>query len=129
MKKVLMVCFLLAAALGFGGMAPAADEEADLNQAAAEINRMPYAPESLPARIEELAKRFNVPESRVADLRNNKNMGWGKIAKETGFKLGPVVSSVQRGKASLHVADRKSAGRFERRRELGRPQRPEPRGP
>jgi len=55
-----------------------ADEERTLEQKATDMNKASTSPKQDVARTQALAKQFNVPESRVADLRNKK-MGWGEI--------------------------------------------------
>jgi len=61
--------------------------------------------------------------TRVLDLRAQ-DMGWGKIAHQLGFKLGPVVSRAHQGREAIRTADRRE-DRFEHKTELGRTQRPE----
>lgn len=75
---------------------------------------------------------------RVGDLRNDKKGGgWGSIAKELGFKLGPVISDVrhslqdlrregQTGELKVEKADNRGDLKREARLEsLERPQRPD----
>lgn len=51
-------------------------------------------------------------------------MGWGKVAKELGLKLGPVVSKVKKvsAEARKHKAEQM---RKEKREKSGKPERPE----
>ena len=86
----------------------------------------PNAPSAGPTTEEALAE--------VMALRAQK-MGWGKIAKTLGFKLGPVVSTAHRSEKSLHAADRQvadtgashgqSSGRPERAEKPERADKPE----
>jgi hypothetical protein len=69
--------------------------------------------------------------AQVVALRAEK-MGWGKIAKTLGFKLGPVVSAAHRSEKSLHGADQQVAdtgtathGRSERPAKPERVEKPE----
>lgn len=78
--------------------------------------------------------------NKIATLRSDK-MGWGKIAKDLGFKLGPVVSDAMRTRNELRKEVRMDkppragtsgkaekvewAGRPERGGRLERPARPE----
>jgi len=55
-----------------------ADEERTLEQKATDMNNASPSPKQDTARAQALAKQFDVPESRVTDLRNKK-MGWGEI--------------------------------------------------
>jgi hypothetical protein len=55
--------------------------------------------------------------NKIGALRSEK-MGWGKIAKELGVMLGPVVSAVERTQMDL-------AQREERQEPTQRPERPE----
>jgi len=50
--------------------------------------------------------------TKVELLRSEK-MGWGKIAKDQGFKLGPVVSDVERSERAMKSADRAAGERVE----------------
>lgn len=130
------------------------------------------------AKVEALAKQFNVPASTVEGMRDQKQgwggitiqlamaehlvktdpttyptisdalkqvqtlradgKGWGSIAKELGFKLGPVVSDVQRARqefrATEALADQgrdrvrqevRAESRLERPDWINRPERPE----
>ena len=74
--------------------------------------------------------------NKIESLRSQK-MGWGKIAKNLGFKLGPVVSSAMhtrnelrresKTQAAQHVQKVEKAGRpdkVERAQGMGRPERP-----
>ncbi len=63
---------------GIGWAADTAAEEQTLEKKASNINSMPASPKHDEARAQALAKQFNVPESRVTELRNQK-MGWGEI--------------------------------------------------
>ncbi len=56
-----------------------AAEEQTLEKKATTLNGMPASPKLDEARVQALAKQFNVPASRIAELRNQK-MGWGEIA-------------------------------------------------
>src|SRR2546422_10291398 len=61
-----------------------AAEEQTLEKKATTLNGMPASPKLDEAREQAQAKQFNVPESRIADLRNQK-MGWGEIT--TGLAI------------------------------------------
>jgi hypothetical protein len=137
---------------GYSGGIAWADDEQVLEKKATTLNSTPASSQNDESRAKALAKQFNVPESRVAEMRNQKmgwgeitislamaqhmsatsktpltteqaltkiqrlrseKMGWGKIAKEEGFKLGPVVSAVDRGEQTLKTADRGAAERSE----------------
>lgn len=50
--------------------------------------------------------------TKIEQLRSEK-IGWGKIALDLGFKLGPVVSAVERGEKTIHTADREAGVRME----------------
>ncbi|MBI4351090.1 MAG: hypothetical protein HY550_06605 [Elusimicrobia bacterium] len=50
-------------------------------------------------------------------------MGWGKIAKELGLKLGPVISNVKKVSAAVR-SHRKERMKREKRENMGRPERP-----
>jgi len=43
--------------------------------------------------------------TKIEQLRGEK-MGWGRIAKDLGFKLGPVISKVERSETAVRTADR-----------------------
>lgn len=70
--------------------------------------------------------------NKIETLRVEK-MGWGTIAKTLGFKLGPVVSSVERARhdlatespASERLRTTKEAARTVRPERVERPERPE----
>ena len=125
-------------------------EEQTLEKRAASINSMPASPKQDDARVQALAKEFNVAPSVVEGLRNQKQgwgettielamaqhlaqtdpktyptitdalnkietlrsekMGWGRIAKGLGFKLGPVISKVERSETAVRTADRAGMG-------------------
>jgi hypothetical protein len=51
--------------------------------------------------------------TKIEQLRSEK-IGWGKIALDLGFKLGPVVSAVERGEKTIHTADREAGVRIEK---------------
>jgi len=48
--------------------------------------------------------------TKVEQLRGEK-MGWGRIAKDLGFKLGPVISKVERSETTGRTADREVIAR------------------
>lgn len=150
---------------GTGGIAWAEDtnaEEQALDKKATNINNMPASPKNDEARAQALAKQFNVPESRVTELRNQKmgwgeitislamaehlsatsktpltteealtkieqlrseKKGWGKIAHELGFKLGPVMSKVERSEEAVKTADRQVTERGESKSKGDRPEK------
>ncbi len=67
--------------------------------------------------------------AKIEGMRAQKQ-GWGRIARDLGFKLGPVVSSVQRARHDMSPAPRpETKARPERglqnERPGGRPERPE----
>jgi hypothetical protein len=137
---------------GYSGGIVWADDEQVLEKKATTLNSSAASSQNDESRAKALAKQFNVPESRVSEMRNQKmgwgeitislamaqhmsatsktpltteqaltkvqqlrseKMGWGKIAKEEGFKLGPVVSAVDRGEQTLKTADRGAVERSE----------------
>lgn len=55
-----------------------AAEEQTLEKKATTLNGRPASPKLDEARVQALANQFDVPESRIAELRNQK-MGWGEI--------------------------------------------------
>jgi hypothetical protein len=130
-----------------------AAEEQTLEKKATTLNGMPASPKLDEARVQALAKEFNVAPSVVEGLRNQKQgwgettlelamaqhlaqtdpktyptitdalnkietlrgekMGWGRIAKDLGFKLGPVISKVERSETAVRTADRETMERGE----------------
>ncbi len=50
--------------------------------------------------------------TKIEQLRSEK-IGWGKIALDLGFKLGPVVSAVERSEKTIQTADRGAGVRME----------------
>ena len=137
-------------------------EEQALDKKATNINNMPASPKNDETRAQALAKQFNVPESRVTELRNQKmgwgeitislamaehlsatsktpltteealtkveqlrseKKGWGKIAQELGFKLGPVISKVERSEEAVKAADRQVTERGESKSKGDRPEK------
>ena len=158
-------CMLVVgSAIGVALAQNTAAEEQTLEKKATTLNGMPASPKLDEARVQALAKQFNVPESRIAELRNQKmgwgeitiglamaehlaatsqtpmtmeqaltkieqlrgeKMGWGRIAKDLGFKLGPVISKVERSETAVRTADRGVAERGELQDRPERHQRPE----
>lgn len=55
---------------------------------------------------------------KIVDLRREQNMGWGNVAKELGFKLGPVVSGA-------HKAQKPETGTTEKAETAEKPGKPE----
>jgi hypothetical protein len=130
-----------------------AAEEQTLEKKATTLNGMPASPKLDEARVQALAKEFNVAPSVVEGLRNQKQgwgettielamaqhlaqtdpktyptitdalnkvetlrsekMGWGRIAKDLGFKLGPVIGKVERSETAVRTADREGVERGE----------------
>lgn len=72
-------CMLVAGSAGGVVLAQgtAADEQT-LEKKATTLNGMPASPKLDEARVQALARQFNVPESRIVELRNQR-MGWGEI--------------------------------------------------
>ncbi len=67
--------------------------------------------------------------AKIEGMRAQKQ-GWGRIARDLGFKLGPVVSSVQRARHDMSPAPRTETKAQPERsmrneRPQGRPERPE----
>ncbi len=67
--------------------------------------------------------------AKIEGMRAEKH-GWGRIARDLGFKLGPVVSSVQRARHDMSPAPRTETKAQPERsmrneRPEGRPERPE----
>ena len=145
---------------GYSGGIARADDEQVLEKKATTLDSSASSSQNDESRAKALAKQFNVPESRVTEMRNQKmgwgeitislamaqhmsatsktpltteealtkiqqlrseKMGWGKIAKQEGFKLGPVVSAVDRGEQTLKTADRGAVERSERKASTDRP--------
>ena len=71
-------CFVSVLTLGTIAGIAWADDEQTLDQKATAMNKASTSPKLDEARVQALAKQFNVPESQVTDLRNKK-MGWGEI--------------------------------------------------
>lgn len=61
--------------------------------------------------------------TKIQVFRDQK-MGWGRIAKENGFKLGPIVGDVKSSERSIQAADLKSKRHQEQKaqRRYDRPQ-------
>src|SRR5712692_3727889 len=149
---------------GYSGGIVWADDEQVLEKKGNTLNSSAASSQNDESRAKALSKQFDVPESRVTDMRNQKmgwgeitislamaqhmsatsktpltteqaltkiqqlrseKMGWGKIAKEQGFKLGPVVSAVDRGEQTLKTADRGAVERSESKTSSEHPDRPE----
>ncbi len=145
---------------GYSGGIVWADDEQVLEKKGTTLNSSAASSQNDESRAKALSKQFDVPESRVTDMRNQKmgwgeitislamaqhmsatsktpltteqaltkiqqlrseKMGWGKIAKEQGFKLGPVVSAVDRGEQTLKTADRGAVERSESKTSSDRP--------
>ncbi len=141
-----------------------ADDEQVLEKKATALNSATASSRHDEARVKALAKQFNVPESRVTELRNQKmgwgevtislamaehlsatsktpltteqalkkieqlrgeKMGWGKIAQELGFKLGPVISKVERSETSVKTADREATEKLDHKAKGDRPEKAE----
>jgi len=63
---------------------------------------------------------------KVDTLRSEKE-GWGKIAKDLGFKLGPVVSAAERSRMELirDLQVQERPGKIEKAERIDRPDRPQ----
>ncbi|WP_447972567.1 hypothetical protein [Nitrospira sp. Kam-Ns4a] len=63
--------------------------------------------------------------TKIQSMRNE-NMGWGRIAKELGFKLGPVVADVQQARQQLVAGEvrQERTGQVARPERVERPDRP-----
>jgi len=140
-----------------------AAEEQTLEKKATTLNGMPASPKLDEARVQALAKEFNVAPSVVEGLRNQKQgwgettielamaqhlaqtdpktyptitdalnkietlrsekMGWGRIAKDLGFKLGPVITKVERSESAVRTADRETMERGELKSKADHPEK------
>jgi hypothetical protein len=63
--------------------------------------------------------------AKIDSMRSD-NKGWGKIAKDLGFKLGPVIAEAQRARQELAREQRQTGtDRVAKQDRTDRPQRPE----
>ena len=139
MKRVFLIFMaMLIAGINTAAWAEASKEEARIEKDASALDKDTNKPEGEKMVVQRLEKEFNVDDTRINSLRNqklgygeiaivlamaerlpggitdaniNKIMsmrqgppveGWGKIAMKLGFKLGPVISKVERVKAEAH---------------------------
>ncbi len=132
-----LTIFLIASLVLISSLAWAGDTEQDLRAAAQQIDRAAASPQGAQKVTASLSEEFKVPQSTIQDLRAHKlgfgeisillalsqatgkptsqllgefksGEGWGKIAKNEGTKLGPIISAVER--ANPAVAEAKSKG-------------------
>ena len=139
MKRVFLIFMaMLIAGINTAAWAEASKEEARIEKDASALDKDTNKPEGEKMVVQRLEKEFNVDDTRIKSLRDqklgygeiaivltmaeklpggitdatvNKIMsmrqgppveGWGKIAMKLGFKLGPVISKVERVKAEAH---------------------------
>jgi hypothetical protein len=159
---------MLALSLVSGIQAYAEDDDARLQAQQKDIDKA--TPASQQARVDTLAKQFQVPASTVEDLQSKRHgwgqvtielamaqelsktdpktyptvadalkridtlrdehIGWGRIAKEQGFKLGPVISDVKHMRQEFAKNEQGEHGAVDNARDhrdkaMERPQRPE----
>ena len=149
------IVLLSAAILLFAGFVLAAESEKDLRNAGQKIDQAAASPQGAEQVTQRLAETYNVPPSTIRDLKAQKlgygeisillalskatgkstsellqrhkaGEGWGKIAKDEGVKLGPIISSVHRARPDFEEGGPRARGR----EEVGPRERPErPGGP
>ena len=175
MKRVFLIFMaMLIAGINTAAWAEASKEEARIEKDASALDKDTNKPEGEKMVVQRLEKEFNVDDTRIKSLRDqklgygeiaivltmaeklpggitdatvNKIMsmrqgppveGWGKIAMKLGFKLGPVISKVERVKVEAHkdienvhrekVEKLEKKGKHEKVEKIERRERPERKG-